>query len=305
MIVDNTILTAVAECSTKAAVRYVLHLTKPGGSLPARAGSAGHVAMEKHFLGLDIGSVTAAFSEAYRNTIRPEEVDDERWSRENLVDILDGWAKEHPLDAFPFTVETVEQGVRAEIADGVEFFGKIDMQVRDAVSMALGPCDHKFTGQNLTSWWGRKWRYGSQLTGYIWLVERNTGVEVSQAYVNAVKVKELPKSSTKCKVHKVPYFECRHQHIENALLVTTRTREALAEWQRTAVSLVGKFKELQNMVGHVAHAVLLRQQGSFNGACVFCEFADWCAAGRPVEMAEAGFVVEPWAPWEEGRNGSQ
>jgi hypothetical protein len=117
-------------------------------------------------------------------------------------------------------------------------------------------------------------------------------------YINAIEVKKLPDPSTrKCRTHGVPYEQCRLQHANWQLFISTRTPMAIAGWETQAKALAKKFLMLKGAFGSVEMVQYAPDEGRFNGACTFCDFRKWCRADRAPQMVDGLFVVDKWEPW--------
>jgi len=143
------------------------------------------------------------------------------------------------------------------------------------------------------------------MSTYIWLKQQTTDEIVTGAYINAIQLNKLPDvrykqdgGEYKCKTHKCVISECRQQHANFALGITTRTPEALADWHKDAVALAKRFKVLTEYFGDRALLPYVPQQGKFNGGCTFCQFKDFCVANRNPDLIESMLVHSPWEPWE-------
>lgn len=301
--VDNSRLCAVATCTTKAILRYVHDLASKEEKIARFAGKIMHEALARFYRGMDVALVVVEFEKEYRATADELVPPDDRLAYTNVVDILQEYCETHPPDRLPFTIETegIEKCVSAYLDDErtIELYCKLDMPVREKATGALHVCDHKTTGK-VSPWWAKKFRLGSQLTGYIWSLAEEYGEVVPGAYINAIEMGKLPDSSRKCKKHGVPFYECRRQHTKFELFVTSRTPEDLENWRKDAVVLGKRLMVLEQAYGASVELVRFApQEGKFNDGCTFCEFREFCAAQRLPEFAESMLVKDPWRPWLE------
>lgn len=297
--VDNSILSATAECSTKAVLRYVLGYTSREEKIAVRAGQDAHSALAEYFLHGNKEMALEVFTRQYQD-FSNEQMPEDRLTYANTYDILDTWFDAHPLDQFPFEpiVEDIERVIVVPLGEGIEFFAKVDAPVKERETGILAPLDHKTTGK-ITSWWTKQFRLGSQMTGYIWSLGEHYKESVTRAYINAIEFGKLPDSTRKCSTHKVPYTECRKLHANWEILATSRSQEQLVEWKKTALFHARRYQEMKERITNIGLISFVRMQGTFNKSCTFCEFADFCASGRQPHMAESLFVIDPWVPWED------
>ena len=127
----------------------------------------------------------------------------------------------------------------------------------------------------------------------------HTGEVVPGAFINAIEMGKLPTAKKKCPKHKVPYYECRLEHAKFDLFVVHRSPPMMEQWLKDARVEAMSFKALATALPTVDLIGYARQQGVFNNGCTFCDFKDFCAAGRPPEMADGMFVKRRWAPWDQ------
>jgi len=300
-IVDNSILTAMATCSTQAMMRYALGYTSKTAKIAAYAGKCVHRALLAHFQGKSLDTCLETFDYSYRD-FAAENLAEERLSWENVRTILNEYLRGHPLEAFPFEpiVEYAERGLLVPLDEEEDlwFFALVDLPARERNTGFLVTVDHKTTGK-ITAWWSKKFGLGSQMTGYIWAMRKFFGESCERAYINAIELSKLPDpTKRRCSTHRTTYAECRHLHAKWELFVTSRSEAQLAEWHRTALFWARRYVEWKNKIKSPEAIPFVRMHGTFNNGCTFCEFADFCKADRSPRMLE-GYVVEAWRPWEE------
>ena len=299
--VYNSRLSAMATCETQALMQYVYDFQKAEESVAAECGKAAHVALAHHFAGGAMGDCLDAFEREYRELSEKEVATDDRLDWRNVRDVLQRYIETHSVERFPFEpiVEGIETPVMVPLIDGeVEFYALIDLPSRDKATGGRYPVDHKTTGR-ITSWWAKKFHLSSQMTGYMYAESVHSGEAVPGAFINAIELGKLPTAKTKCRVHKVPYYECRLEHTKFELFVVNRTPPAMEQWLKDAKVLAMKFKTMALALPKVEMIGFAKQQGVFNNGCTFCDFKDFCAAGRPPEMAASMFIKKRWAPWDE------
>jgi hypothetical protein len=128
------------------------------------------------------------------------------------------------------------------------------------------------------------------LTGYVWTVRKMYPQHVViGALVNAIEVKNLPMSDTKCKTHGVPYRQCGRHHATSEMYGPyVRTPYVVEKWRESAIGLAKRLRGLEGIPLTRIHE--LPMEGMFNGGCGAyggCEFVRFCEAGRREEMVEA------------------
>jgi len=296
---DDSVLSATATCSTYAVMRYVLHYTNEEESAPARCGTDIHRALAAYFSGAGV----EASMDILRNWYKPfadeniPEGDRLCWS--NVKNIIEEYFETHPIEKLPFEIikEGIETVVKAPLCEGIEFYALLDLPVREKATKALYVCDHKTTGK-VTSWWAKKFRLGSQLTGYTWAMGVQYNAVVTGAFVNAIEIGKLPNSKKKCRTHGVPYFECSKQHTKFDLFVTGRSPEQIISWKEDATILAKRFQGLKQVYQDINMIQAVFQEGVFNNGCTFCEMKDFCASGRQPELADAMLIRKIWSPWD-------
>lgn len=299
-VVDNSRLGATALCDNKAVLEHVLGYQSREDMAPLRQGRDGHSALAEFFrTGGDVEAAMAVYEREYKAWAEANVGKDDRLNYENTATVLREWFRTHPLDRLPFIIipETVERGVQVPLVDGFEFFALIDVQARMRDLGTRSVVDHKFTGA-ISSYWAKTFRLSSQFTGYLWAVQQQTGEVMHTAIVNAIEVGMLPSSDRKCRTHGVPYFECRAQHAKWEFFSTTRCEAATKDWYEQAMILAHRFRQLEKVFGGKPEMIgFAEQQGKFNGGCRGCGFAEFCLAGRRVEMIETLLQHAPWEPW--------
>lgn len=297
---DNTKLVDHARCEASAIARHVFGLRGKGEKIAADIGNAYHAGLELHFKSKSKREVTHKFEREYDKVIPPgEQPEEARFARPNCIKIMERYCDTRPVDKFPFEIVEFEQvkGVELEPGSGIIFWVKRDMLGKDRQSGMLSPIDHKTTGR-LTSWWSRKFRLTSQLSGYAWFTQQEHGQTVEQVYVNGLEIGKLPDSNRKCASHGVKYSECGVEHANFQLYQYARTQEQLEKWKQDAIIIAKKAKLLGEAFG--SDISLLKyafRNGAFNDACMFCEHKDWCVADFNPSMAEGLTVFERWEPW--------
>lgn len=297
---DNSILSSLA-CTTRAYLRHVLYLTSPDGQATLESGSAGHEVLASFCRGEPIERALLHLK-AYKKWAE-EQIESgiqiqPRLLPENLRKVLTAWMKDHPVTALPFTIKQVEIGFQQVLSEPERLVltGRMDLLVQDQTG-AVVPADHKMTGRIAPSWVD-KFRIDSQLSGYMWAAKKHTGKLTTKAYINAIQLGVLPGSNRMCPLHKREYAECGSLHSEAKIFLVNRTPEMIQRWRRDAIILGRRFKELKALGKEKGESVIkdLPMEGAFFNACMYCEFASFCAHGRPVESLKDLFVKDKWDP---------
>jgi PD-(D/E)XK nuclease superfamily protein len=258
-----------------------------------------------------------------------------RLSYTNLSKIIAEYLETHPLNAFSFSVnpKLVEVGFEVPLIDecvcghaeerhldggcawrhhckcaeyrpAFVFWGRLDAIVQSNHDRSLYVLDHKTTGR-LSPYTAEKYRMDSQMSGYVWAAQRTIGQPIVGVYINAIEFAKLPSDPVrKCRDHGVVYAECGRYHMKSELLIYTRSPDQLEDWRRTALSLARRYRDLASQVPHIEALPDVMQQGTFNGACGFCDFAKFCQAGRPTHYVQTMLTYSPWQPYEKGETSS-
>lgn len=307
LFLDNSTLKAVARCSTEVFLRYQHDQTTPDERATLKSGTAIHAALAAHLRGDGFTAAMDALSDEYEDWAKENVADGDRLSWSNVEAVASAWLIGHPLADLPFRVTDpsfVEVGFAEPLDDAGEFVfcGRLDgFGERRADGQ---PCviEHKSTGM-ISADWLRQFRKDSQVSGYVWGAQQHLGQRVVDVYINAIEMKKLPASDRKCKDHGVSYAECSAQHAKSEILIVSRTDEQLAEWKKTALHLARKYKEMLTRFPRLTDIHKVRMQGTFTNACRFCQFDDFCNAGRPTNMIGSMFVEDKWSPFAHSQTG--
>lgn len=308
LFVDNTLLSAVARCSTEAVVRHVLHHVPIEEKATLKHGSDSHEALAMYLKGAPKEECLERFGELYQEWADENLAPTDARAFDHSVATLDVWFDRHPLvdgmleiapgQHLEVSPDLIEVGFAVPLdEDGeVVFTGRIDAILRDPRSGVLHVVDHKFSGQ-VSSWWALQFRNESQLTGYLWAASETMGEGVPAAYVNAMHVARLPSDpKRKCKEHSVAYSECGRLHAKSEFMGPfARSQEQFVEWRKTALSLARKFRTLRQYDSFELLR-LVRQQGAFNQSCRGCDFLGFCAANREPRLVPSMLMESRWEP---------
>jgi hypothetical protein len=297
---DDSLLKTFAKCEASAVAKAVINRQGTGkGLLYGPLGNAGHTGMDVHFGGGSEMDVLAAFEGEYDKVIPVGETpDDEMFAKENLTTIMREFTRQRPVQAFPFDVLEREKMVGIELEPGYKFWLKRDMLVKERATGMQLPVDHKFRFGQINDWWTAKFRMSSQFSGYIWGTRELTGEQINRMYVNAVSFGKLPNSNRKCYKHKVPFSECRTQHVDFQLLSVSRSEEQLAKWRQDVVLLAKQVELYLRMYDRPETLPLAFRRGTFNESCTFCDLQAWCREGFDPDAMQDLTVPYRWEPWE-------
>jgi len=306
--VDNTVLSAIAKCSTYAFVRYVLGYTTVEEKATLKSGSATHTALERWFHGVSVKQAMAVFEAEYREWAEANVKSDDRLSWHNLEKIMKYWFETNPVMEMPFGIQPnkVEVTFEYPLDDQGEFIsrGRIDAVVRDPdYEDRFLPCENKTTGSYLNnSPWRDKFTTDSQLSNYVWATEKYTGSKVTGGFINAIMFRKLPSDPVKkCQKHKVNYAECADLHNQFEIIgPINRSPAELVEWRKSAIFLAKKFKDLKQRFSSIEDIPKVRTQGKFNQGCVYCELKNFCDVGRPLNVFGGPRPILSHDPWEPG-----
>lgn len=299
-IVDNSILTAMATCPTQAAIRYALGLAMPEDKAVLRAGSLAHEILAEHLRGQAVDEALTVVAVAdYIEWATGTLADNDRLHHDNVLKVMRRWLDTHPVSGLPFTVPAglVEVGFGVPLTDDILFVGRMDALAQDA-SGAWYVVEHKTTGR-LDETWRRRYRTSAQITGYVWAAQQHLSAPVAGCFVNGIEFGRLPTDVRKCRTHGVPYAECGPQHARFELLIEHRAPHQLEAWKADAITLARRFKDLKNRVTTLEDVAgqSIPMFGQLNGGCGLCQFADYCAVGRPISVGKSMLVYEPWSPY--------
>jgi len=135
------------------------------------------------------------------------------------------------------------------------------------------------------------------MTGYVWAAQETLGQTITGVFINAIEFSKLPDSNRKCPTHGVFYYECGIHHSKAELLIYTRSLDQLDQWKTDAIRLARKYLALARATSKIEDIGSVAMQGTFHGACGFCDFKDFCGANRPLHMAKSMLIHKPWRPF--------
>ena len=311
--VDNSTLTTLAQCPTRAMVRYGYNL-KPSNwdAAPLQAGIAIHQAIETHYTGGRLEDVLDKLHEVYFDWATANVNVDHRLSFRNVLECVESWVLRNPVDNLPYTIPTPEHvempfDIQLHPKDPtIRFVGRIDALVgrkagrqieSDYVDRdALYVLDTKSTGQPYGAF-QKQFELSPQLSGYTWAAQHMfPDSHVVGCYINVVHTYLIPRQSGKCRKHGTSYDECRFLHPNHQLLgPIMRTRGELEEWRIDAYNLASTWQQLLKSQegGKDLNQVPMFGKFVYN-ACALCELLTFCRGGRRLDGFE--FDVEEWIP---------
>lgn len=313
LVVDNSILSATAKCSTYAYVRYALGLNVRGEALPLEAGQAIHIGMEQWLGGASIKDAVRAVAthyeaavEGYLRSIEEDNLPgkDARFDPERVVAIFHQHLQ--ALDGrFPFKViksgleEPISAIFSADVRREVRYVARRDALVRKWDAGGKWSMDHKTT-KRITEWWSDKQKVSSQWSGQVWIGRQLGEDEIEGVIIHAIELPDPHTSDRNCREHSVPYTECSIRHATYDYIYVTRSPAEMAAWELSARGLIKKYDYLTDRAArHGINGVSeVPMEGRFNEGCVFCSMKEWCRLGRPTGERQVGatFRSEVWNP---------
>lgn len=322
LVVDNSILAAVAKCPTYAYTRYACGLATKGTSLALSSGSALHLGLAAWLEGEPIDRAVEVCAEDYERAVERYLVaieatelpaDDRRFAPEWIAAILHQYLTRYE-GKWPFKVlkGSTEQPISAPFEDcnlpsgkDVLYVARLDGIVRRWESGDRWNLDWKST-RKASEWWIAKQKTSSQFTGQRWITEQTEGTEIAGVVLAVLEVPEPHRSENKCKEHKVSYQECSIRHAGSDFVYITRGLAEIEAWKWTARGLIREYDRLLTRAEEDGMAAMpdIPMRGRFNEGCTFCEMKKFCDLGRNVSKASlrATFVEQRWNPLQRGED---
>lgn len=331
--VDNTTLRAMARCDTESTLRHVLGYTVQEDAHALECGIAVHEVLADYMKGESAEFCLQKFSLFYEGYSGDHGLQDIkhpmfRLSHGNVEKCLAQYFDTHSLNSFPFSVDPdlVEVGFELPLSDecvcghsetkhaggGCQYrgrcdcteyrpafvmWGRLDAIVQAQHDNSLYVLDHKTTGR-MSPFWSETFTNDSQMSGYVWAAGVTLGQPISGVFINGIELAKLPSDPVrKCKEHGVVYAECGILHGKSELLIYTRNQAQLEEWRQTAIGLARDYRNLIGRVKSIQDLPSVRTQGTFHGACGWCNFNKFCRAQRPIHYADSMLVHRPWRPY--------
>lgn len=323
--VDNTTLRAMADCDSRVVLRHVLGFTVDEEKVKLEAGIAVHEVMASYFGGRKVEHCLAQFEMLYRGYSEELGLNGFKhplggYSWENLDKILNEWFARDPRATMPFSVnpKLIEIGIQVPLSDecvcgfwehnhprpgcdgyrpAFVMWGRLDAIVTAHHDKKLYVLDHKSTGR-LSTYTTEKYRMDSQMSGYTWAAQKTLGQDIAGIFINAIEFSKLPSDPVrKCAKHGVIYAECGPMHMNTQLLIYTRTATQLEQWRQDAIKLARRYRDLARNVKSLSDLTSVSMDGTFAGACGFCEFAKFCQAERSPSLEPSMLIYNPWQPF--------
>jgi hypothetical protein len=320
LIIDNTILSSFATCSTKALISYHHNLVSQEDSNPLLVGQAAHKALEVFFKGSSAKDAMKVFQEGYYphgNLLAPEEP----LSWENTSATMDTWFAGHSLASLSFrpVPGMIEGAIQAPLwpdkwGKRVMYLGLVDLLVQERATGIVMILDHKTTSKRLDDTWTTQFKTSAQLSGYVWLVQQlevqeklDLAQPINSAYINTIGFTRLPVSDRKCPKHAVEYSICKGLHATFRFDGPfQRSPLQLNQWRDNARKLARKWAWTRENHPELDHLRAAEKSGLFQyEACKFCAFTDFCSGIISDGKRLPEFLkMKAWTPWkEEGKNG--
>lgn len=314
-IVDNSILSAVAQCDTYDYVTYGCHLRPKGTALALEAGSAVHVGLAEWLRGgakaSAIPKAMAAVRQYYQKAVTAWELRAEKPVPEGdrfHPDWVYGIAEQYmraQSGRFPYKLvgTVIEQPVAAHLTDidgrPVWIVARLDARVRKFASGGKWNLDWKTT-KKVTDWWTDKTKVRSQFLGQLWIGQQTEPQPLEGVILGVIEIPEKHKSEMTCKQHGVSFQKCSMLHAGSDFIYITPHRGELPVWEQGAVWLARRHLRLKAKAEAegIEGVAGVKMQGRFNESCTFCEHREWCRAGRPTTEANvrATFEKRVWDP---------
>lgn len=302
LLVDHTKLAAMAACSTRAAVRYALHLNPPGDATVLEVGSAVHAGYATWFeTGGDVEEAVAVVKR-----MATWETLDARLMPRRIVDVFRYHLKSRPIGSFPLVVDPGHVEVAAEslpeaplgvLKDGtpITFIALPDVVGRKRGVGGWWVGEHKTTSR-LGDWWADDQMTGDQAVGQLWVVrQRMPEHTIHGVMIHGIEFPNPKTSTRRCPDHGKPYKECDLYHVNHTYLWRTPTKHEMVIWEATARKLAIQLGKLLAAVGDLHDVRTLPMEGRFRRACGRCELRAWCDQGRPAHGLNE-WVKREWDP---------
>lgn len=308
---DTSILNELAKCEKAAYLRYVLHKSRRGSEeAPLVCGSALHKVEEGRQKGASVAEGLATLEREYRAWAEAHVPGDDVRGWANVREIVEIWLTNHPIDRqMDETVEgSIERGMAAALDDHGDYVlvGRLDKLTRDRQYGGLMVDDFKHTSANLNGKnrdnWLSWYEMAAQGPNYCLMVEQTWQELVIGMRWSVLSINPLPNSNSKCKTHQLKYSECRKAHL-GWIQAGPRIygEEEKANVKRATLHLMKRWASLQTTEPRD-----VQELGRYSGACERCQFREFCKAGSPWDMLEAGeYVTEVWEPYSKAFEGTE
>lgn len=301
--IDNSHISNLPKCTTKMLLNDMGYSGRGEASDAMDAGNACHSGFEVHYTGGTKAEATLAFEQEYHSLFPSERtVSNDRFSLGNISDHMSIHIDRHPVERAIFEVLEAETilGMPLDQKGEINFWIKRDLKIKDKATGFIIPLDHKTT-HYINKNWTDGFKLSSQLIGYTWATQKETGEMCPGAYINGMELVLLPSSSKRCSKHAMPFSECRLEHTKSALLYYEVTNTMIEAWYLTIINLARRLVQLRKHYPTIEHIQFAPTEGFFNGTCFeffkHCEFANFCRAGRLPQLVNTMLSRRIWEPW--------
>ena len=304
VLIDNSTMESTAKCHTLVTLDRILHLKPKAQSPQIEAGTAMHKAWEKFFLGEDVEVCILALREHYTPKLPYFEEVKPAYEITNLENLFRIWASKHPDRKMPWTPQYVEKGFQVKLFPDldVDLIGKMDTFGAN-LDGSYCVVDWKTTGYNLDQRWFRKIQNSSQVSAYLYAMQKLFGVQVWIFYIMGLKMKVVPMSKRKCKEHGIYYWNpekregCYMEHINFQIESATRSKADLLNWYQDAKLITQDYLHILENVKSIEDISRIPMQGVFNNSCQDCSYREFCHVfKRNPKASEQLFEYRPWSP---------
>lgn len=315
--IDNSTLSALYSCTSKAWIRYGQHLTTREERAELLSGQAGHAALAAYHECGDMEEALRVFDVIYQLWASSNVDPNDRLAFHNTRAILQQFMLHHSVDKYrsttvpipthgrewlyqPILVEVPFEAALDDHGDFI-FMGRIDVVAQYNRGYVVN--ENKFTGR-ISEDWKARFRTDSQLSGYFFgckygLVDgKALNLPIMGGFVTAIQLSKLPSDPVRrCKEHGTKYSECSVQHAKWEIFgPLPREEQMILNWRADALAGAKRMKQLLEDAPDIHHVQQIAQEGMFTGACRWCEFARVCETGRNPQGLLGKLIVSPWDP---------
>lgn len=309
-ICDNSMLSSLFTCTTKAWIRYGQHLTTKDQRAELLSGQAGHAALAVYHTTGDRQRARLAFDDIYRAWGSSNVDPNERLAYHNTSTILNQFLLAHPIvngvhdRAWVYQPDTNLVEVPFEVAlddhGDFLFIGRIDLIAHYNGHFVVN--ENKFTGR-ISDDWKRTFRNDSQLSGYFYGCKyglvggKALNLPIMGGFVTAIQLSKLPSDPVRrCKDHGVKYNECSVQHAKWDIFgPLPREESAIHSWRADALAGAKRLKAIFEAAPDLSYVQQIAQEGTFTRACRWCELQQVCEVGRHPSVL-GKLIVLKWDP---------
>lgn len=285
--VSNNSLKTIATCELQSVLKHCYRLVSRDEAASLRCGIAVHLALETFFRTDSTVQALQALTDDYQEWSDINLHQKDRRAFDNVHATLQEWFERYPtIASLPYTVKP--EWVELEIAVPLDPDGDYTLTGRvDAVVECDGHLyvmDHK-TAAKIDAFWASQFKNDSQMSGYVWAVQKQLQRPVVGVLINGIQMAKLPSAANRiCKTHQTDYEVCGPKHAVFELVALGRTPEQLDQWLDSAIKLARRQNVLLQTVQGIAiedlNLDLFMAQGQFNGGCRWCDFKEFCEGGR-------------------------